>query len=49
MSAGGDSGSVITGLDERAVGLLFAGSAVVTIANPISLVQRLLGIRNSEG
>jgi hypothetical protein len=49
MSAGGDSGSVIANLDERAVGLLFAGSAVVTIANPISLVQRLLGIRISEG
>lgn len=45
MSAGGDSGSLLCDLNERAVGLLFAGSNVVTIFNPIRYVQALLGIR----
>lgn len=48
MSAGGDSGSLVADLGERAVGLLFAGSAVATIINPISRVQQLLGIRVTE-
>jgi hypothetical protein len=48
MSAPGDSGSLICDLDERAVGLLFAGSPVVTVVNPIALVQLLLGIRVTE-
>jgi hypothetical protein len=48
MSAPGDSGSMICDLDERAVGLLFAGSPVVTVVNPIALVQLLLGIRVTE-
>ncbi|RZQ64496.1 serine protease [Amycolatopsis suaedae] len=45
MSAGGDSGSLVADLDGRAVGLLFAGSPVVTVVNRIALVQALLGIR----
>ncbi len=48
MSAGGDLGSLITDLEEVAVGLLFAGSSRVTIANHIEYVQRLLGIVVSE-
>lgn len=48
MSAGGDSGSLVADLDEKAVGLLFAGSAAVTIINPIGPVQSLLGIRVAE-
>lgn len=48
MSAGGDSGSMVTDLKERAVGLLFAGSNMVTVINNIYYVQRLLGIRLHE-
>ena len=48
MSAPGDSGSLVTDLDEGAVGLLFAGSATHTIVNHISLVQALLRIRVTE-
>lgn len=48
MSAGGDSGSLVTDLRERAVGLLFAGSNSVTVINNIYYVQRLLGIRLHE-
>lgn len=48
MSAGGDSGSLVTDLRERAVGLLFAGSNTVTVINNIYYVQRLLGIRLHE-
>jgi hypothetical protein len=48
MSAGGDSGSIVSDLEEGAVGLLFAGSPVVTVVNPILLVQQLLGIRVTE-
>lgn len=48
FSAGGDSGSLIVvqkGPDARKpVGLLFAGSIVVTIANPIDEVLWLLGV-----
>jgi hypothetical protein len=46
MSAGGDSGSLLMSdpaLD--AVGLLFAGSAVITIYNHISEVEVALGVR----
>lgn len=45
MSAPGDSGSLV--LDQRSnpVGLLFAGSAVATILNPINFVQGLLRVR----
>lgn len=45
MSAGGDSGSLLCDMNERAVGLLFAGSSSVTIHNDIRYVQALLGIR----
>jgi hypothetical protein len=45
MSAGGDSGSVMVKEKEnRAVGLLFAGSDQVTIFNPISSVLAQLNI-----
>lgn len=42
MSQGGDSGSVILDQKRRAVGLLFAGSDLVTICNPIQDVFKLL-------
>ena len=45
MSAGGDSGSLLLDMENRAVGLLFAGSSVVTVFNDIRYVQHLLGIR----
>lgn len=44
MSAGGDSGSIIATRDNEAVGLLFAGSSVATIANHIQHVRSLLRI-----
>jgi hypothetical protein len=46
MSAGGDSGSLL--MDRRnlnAVGLLFAGSAEITIHNHIASVESALGVR----
>lgn len=46
MSAGGDSGSLL--MDRRtleAVGLLFAGSAEITIHNHIAAVEAALGVR----
>jgi hypothetical protein len=48
MSAGGDSGSLVTTLDNVAVGLLFAGSVQVTIANQIENVRRLLRVEVAE-
>jgi hypothetical protein len=48
MSAPGDSGSLITTLDEVAVGLLFAGSSVATIANQIENVRALLRVEVAE-
>ena len=48
MSAGGDSGSLVTDRDEGAVGLLFAGSSTRTIVNNILYVQSLLRIRVTE-
>ncbi|WP_083255258.1 hypothetical protein [Amycolatopsis orientalis] len=45
MSAGGDSGSLVADLSENAVGLLFAGSPVVTVLNRITLVEASLGIK----
>lgn len=48
FSAPGDSGSLVTDLDEIAVGLLFAGSATHTIANQIEHVRSLLGVYLSE-
>ncbi|CAN5466593.1 hypothetical protein BH24ACT7_BH24ACT7_21160 [soil metagenome] len=48
MSAGGDSGSLVLDTDNNAVGLLFAGSSVVTIMNNILFVQALLNVRLTE-
>jgi hypothetical protein len=45
MSAGGDSGSLLMDSDLNAVGLLFAGSAVITIHNHIADVETALGVR----
>ncbi|MDX2141009.1 MAG: hypothetical protein SF123_23205 [Chloroflexota bacterium] len=45
MSQGGDSGSLIVDTtDNRAVGLLFAGSNLATIFNPIDSVLRVLNV-----
>lgn len=46
FSAGGDSGSLIVTDDDNLnpVGLLFAGSSTVTIANPIDLVLGRFGV-----
>jgi hypothetical protein len=55
FSAGGDSGSLIVTegtlwADRRPVGLLFAGSAANTIANPIGPVLERFGVRiDGEG
>ncbi|MEK4774552.1 hypothetical protein MKY31_30375 [Bacillus sp. FSL M8-0139] len=48
LSSGGDSGSLITTNDGVAIGLLFAGSTSVTIANHIEHVRSLLGIEVAE-
>lgn len=48
MSAGGDSGSLITTLDNVAVGLLFAGSTQATIANHFENVRNLLKVEVAE-
>jgi hypothetical protein len=48
MSAGGDSGSLVTTLDEVAVGLLFAGSSVSTTINQIENVRSLLRVEVAE-
>jgi len=45
MSAPGDSGSLVLDEHNNPIGLLFAGSSVVTILNPINYVQALLRIR----
>lgn len=45
MSAGGDSGSMVLDWQNNPVGLLFAGSNVATILNPIATAQILLGVR----
>jgi hypothetical protein len=49
MSAGGDSGSLVTDQNEGAVGLLFAGSGRITVLNHIVAVQALLGVRVTDG
>ena len=48
MSAGGDSGSLVTTLDDVAVGLLFAGSATSTIVNQIENVRAMLKVEVGE-
>ncbi len=45
MSAGGDSGSLVLDWENNPVGLLFAGSSLATILNPIALVQLALKVR----
>jgi hypothetical protein len=45
MSAGGDSGSLVLNMQNQAVGLLFAGSSIITIVNPIAPVMSSLGIK----
>lgn len=49
FSAGGDSGSLIVALDGAAVGLLFAGSEQITIANNIIEVIAALGVQFVTG
>jgi hypothetical protein len=44
MSDSGDSGSLILDMNEKAVGLLFAGSTIVTIANRIEKVLSILNL-----
>jgi len=44
MSAGGDSGSLVLDMQNRPVGLLFAGSDQITIMNPIQLVLDALEV-----
>jgi hypothetical protein len=44
MSSGGDSGSIVLDMDRYVVGLLFAGSDVATLINPIQLVQSALNV-----
>jgi hypothetical protein len=48
MSDGGDSGSLVTTLDNVAVGLLFAGSDRATIVNHIEHVRSLLRVEVAE-
>jgi len=49
MSEGGDSGSLVMDMRKRVVGLLFAGSELVTILNPINEVFKLLNIELFAG
>ncbi|MFJ8823492.1 hypothetical protein ACIREE_17065 [Streptomyces sp. NPDC102467] len=48
ISAGGDSGSLVTSLDQVVVGLLFAGSSQVTVANHVENVRTLLRVELAE-
>jgi hypothetical protein len=48
ISAGGDSGSLVTTEDNIAVGLLFAGSSIATIINHIENVRSLLRVEVAE-
>ena len=45
MAAGGDSGSLLMDSNLNAIGLLFAGSALLTIHNHIGDVETALGVR----
>jgi hypothetical protein len=45
MAAGGDSGSLLMDSNLNAIGLLFAGSALLTIHNHIADVETALGVR----
>lgn len=44
MSESGDSGSLVLDMGKKAVGLLFAGSSTVTVANRIEVVLDLLNL-----
>ena len=44
FSAGGDSGSLILNGNGNPVGLLFAGSSTITIANPINPILSRFGV-----
>jgi hypothetical protein len=44
MSSGGDSGSVVLDMERYVVGLLFAGSNMATLINPIQLVLGALNV-----
>ena len=44
MAAGGDSGSLLMDFDLNGVGLLFAGSPIITIHNHLLDVQNALGV-----
>jgi len=48
MSQGGDSGSLVLTSDNMAVGLLFAGSSLVSMLNSIQNVQNALNISVAE-
>lgn len=48
MSAGGDSGSLVTTMDNVAMGLLFAGSSAATILNHIENVRALLKVEVAD-
>lgn len=48
FSQGGDSGSLIMTMDNKATGLLFAGSEQFTLANKLENVEKLLGVRIIE-
>ncbi|MVO86888.1 hypothetical protein GPA10_19515 [Streptomyces sp. p1417] len=48
ISAGGDSGSLVTSFDNVALGLLFAGSSTVTVVNHIENVRALLRVEIAE-
>lgn len=45
MTAPGDSGSLLVDTDNNPIGLLFAHSLKVSVANPIGPVQAALGVR----
>ena len=49
MSQGGDSGSVVLDMDRYVVGLLFAGSDVATMINPIQAVLSALNVQMVTG
>ena len=44
MADPGDSGSIVVDTENKAVGLLFAGSAMATIINPIEYVLKELDV-----
>ena len=48
ISAGGDSGSLVTSFDNVAVGLLFAGSSLATVVNHLENVRSLLRVEIAE-